>query len=118
MRVPGGRVRNLAERRIDEGRHKAGRRLRRQRLGRRDAFRGRGIGTVPFGGSAEVLERRDATELSLGVDRCSELVQVDVLRVGDTTRSTRSLTRLLRLPPGYWVSIVAQTLSAIWSTTG
>ncbi len=42
-----------------------------------------GIGTGPFGGSAEVLERRDATELSLGVDRCSELVQVDGLRVGD-----------------------------------
>ena len=57
--------------------------LRGQRLGRRDAFRGRGIGTGPFGGSAEVLERRDATELSLGVDRCSELVQVDGLRVGD-----------------------------------
>jgi hypothetical protein len=60
----------------------------------------------------------DAAEISLGGDRYSELVEVDVWVRAITTRSTRSLTRLLRLPPGYWVSIVAQTLSALSSATG
>jgi hypothetical protein len=83
MRVPGARVRALAERRIDEGRHEACRSLRREGLGRRDAFRGRGVGMGSFGGDAEVLERRDAAEISFGGDGYSKLVEADGQRVGD-----------------------------------